>query len=314
MIDIARQKNIKIQLHNRIDDMLRIGESKHMAKQAYRNACEANNLKWNPSKAEGIYSTQTAESYRQTVNEFCGWLKENKPEVWNSKSLDKVTSEVAYDYLKHRESKGLSAYTVSKDMAALNKSLNLTLSKKEGNLENRSYKNVTRSRGQCEHDKKYNAANYGKQIEVSKAFGLRRESISSGKYAVQESSFYKKDGKVYCSVIEKGGRFRNAPCLDRYAASISSQYKVPERTSHPTKASFIQNYASGEKLFDNYTKKIDNHAFRGEYARELYKQICEDKGLDTQCIQGKYENDVLKEVSEALGHNRISVVVEHYMK
>lgn len=311
MIDIARQKNIKIQLHNRIDSMLRIGESKHEAKQAYRRACEENNIKWNPAKAEGIYSTQTAQNYRQTVNEFCSWLKDNKPEVWNSKSLDKVTDQVAYEYLKHRESNGLSPYTISKDMAALNKSLNLTLTKKDGDLENRSYKNVTRSRGQCAHDSKYNADNYSSQIEVAKAFGLRRESISSGKYAIKESSFYQKDGKVYCSVIEKGGKFRNAPCLDRYAEAITSKYEIVKRSSHQTKDSFVQNYSSGEKLFDTYTKKIDNHAFRGEYARELYKQICDDRGIDTQ---GKYDDEVLKEVSQALGHNRISVVLEHYMK
>ena len=95
MVKIARKKNFTIQMNNKINDLLRIGESKHLAKQVYKEYCEANNLPWNPAKSPFIHSTQTAESYRQTVGEFCTWLKTEKPEVWQTKDLDQIDKEVA---------------------------------------------------------------------------------------------------------------------------------------------------------------------------------------------------------------------------
>ena len=308
---MARAKNIKIQLHKIIDDSLRIGESKHMAKQSYRDACQRAGIKYNPASAEGIYSTQTAESYRQTINEFSSWLKENRSDVWESKTLSTLTKDVCYEYLKSRQDRGLSAYTISKDMAALNKTLNLNMTKKEGQLAERSHKDVVRSRNDCQHDKKYNADNYREQIDFAKAFGVRRESIYGGDYQVRDVSLYRLEGQIYCSVIEKGGRFRNAPCLEQYKDLISSRYQIEDLYLHQTKENFKNIYAAGEDLFDKYTSKIDNHAFRGEYARAYYKQLCNEKGIDSQ---GSYDNDILKEVSQALGHNRVSVVKEHYMR
>lgn len=78
-------------MHKKIDSQLRIGESKHKAKLAYREFCERNNKSWNPAFAPGIYSIQTAENYRQTVNEFTAWLKSKKPEVWDTKLTKNLT-------------------------------------------------------------------------------------------------------------------------------------------------------------------------------------------------------------------------------
>ena len=301
-------------MHQKIDSLLRIGESKHLAKQAYRQYCEENNLPWNPAKSPFIHSTQTAESYRQTVGEFCTWLKTEKPEVWQTKDLDQIDKEVAYEYLQAREQQGCSAWTVSKDMSALNKVLDLGLNKKEGGLQERSLKDISRSREQKEHDAKYNPTNYKDQIEFAKAFGVRRESIYGGQFQVKENSLFKKDGKVYVSVIEKGGRYREAPCLAEYQKSIESKYNITERETY-TKEQFIESYYrnKGNYLFNTYTDKIDNHAFRSEYATNLYRELAEQKETVTSDYRG-YDSAVLKEVSEALGHSRINVVADHYLK
>lgn len=314
MVKIARKKNITIQMHQKIDSLLRIGESKHLAKQAYRQYCEENNLPWNPSKSPFLHSIGTTENYRQVIGEFCTWLKTEKPEVWKTKDLSNIDKKIAYEYLQDREKQGCSAWTVSKDMSALNKVLDLGLNKKEGGLQERSLKNISRSREQKEHDAKYNPANYKDQIEFVKAFGVRRESIYGGQFQVKENSLFKKDGKVYVSVIEKGGRYRETPCLSNCQKAIEEKYNIQEREPF-TKEQFIEFYSCNQSnyIFNNYTSKIDNHSFRAEYATNLYKEIAEQKDSIENDYRG-YDSTILKEVSEALGHSRISVVVDHYLR
>lgn len=310
---MARAKNLKIQMHQKIDSLLCIGESKHHAKQAYKEYCKNNNIKYNPSKTIGIYSIKTADAYRQTVSEFGEWLKSNKSEVWSTKDLTNINRDTVKEYLQHRD-KACSAYTVSKDMSALNKVLNLDLSKKECNLQERSYKNITRSREDKLHDKQYNADNYKEQILIAQSFGLRRESIVGGDYQIKDVSLFSRYGEVYCSVIEKGGRYREAPCLAEYKEHVQETFNIQERESL-SKQEFIELYNTSDNLlFDSYTTKIDNHAFRAEYAQALYNQLLEENYYPNSVNYRGYVKDALQEVSQALGHNRLSVVVEHYLR
>lgn len=311
---VARQKNITIQMHKKIDSLLKIGESKHLAKQAYKQYCEENNIKWNPSKSPFIHSTGTADAYRQTIGEFSLWLKQEKPDIWNTKDLSQIDKNVAYEYLKYREINGCSAWSISKDMSAINKVLDLALNKKEGHLQERSLKNISRSREEKVHDHKYNAINYKDQIEFAKAFGVRRESILGGQFQVKESSLFKSNGQVYVSVIEKGGRYREAPCLKSYQEAIEQKYNIQERDSY-TKEQFIKEYftSNSNNLFDSYTAKIDNHSFRAEYATNLYKELSEQKENIANDYKN-YDSSLLRQVTEALGHSRLNVVVDHYLR
>ena len=318
---MGKNKNFTIQLNNRINDLLGIGVSKFDAKKDYQKIEEEHGRKANPSKSNYIHNPNSANAYRQTVGEVCKWLKENKTDIWSSKDLNQIDKSVAYEYLKYRE-ESCSAYTVSKDMSALNKVLNLDLNKEEGGLHERSYKDVTRSREPRGMDKSYNPKNYSNQIEFAKAFGVRRESMLGGNYQVKDVSLFTRENRVYCSVIEKGGRYREAPCLDKYQDSIQEKYNIvrempslrEDQETSFTKEIFKHRYAeSGEVLWDKYTTKIDNHAFRGQYARDLYNQIAEQKEDVKNNYRG-YDKEIVEEVSHALGHNRLSVVVEHYLR
>jgi len=321
------RSNLKMQLHEQIDNLLKIGKSKHAAKKEYREYCLKNNIKINPAKAFGIHSIKTAEAYRQTANNFGEWLKSNHSEI---KYLEEITSEIAYEYLKQRENQGNSAWTVSKDMSAINKCLDLGLNKKDGDLAERSYKNITRSRlFDREYKKHCNEDNYEDQILIAKAFGVRRESIHGGKYQVKDTSLYKKDGDVFIRVIEKGGRYRESVCVNTYKQEVLLTFDV-EEGEPMSKEEFIDNYNnSGNVLFDKYTRNIDNHSFRSEYAYELYNQLNNDLYYELYYKQTKngiepeveprekyrgYDKEIVLKVSSELGHNRPSIVVEHYLR
>lgn len=287
-------------MHQKIDSKLAIGISRHKIKKELGHS-------------PFIHSTGTADAYRQTTNEFSSWLKNENKEIWSTKNLDSITKDVAYRYLQERQENGLSAWTVTKDMSALNKILDLNLNKKEGGLQDRKLQDITRSRVSREHDKKYNPKNYMEQIEFSRAFGLRRESIYGGNYAVKESSLFTKDDNVFVRVIEKGGRYRESPCLRSYQNNIIEKYNIQSGESM-TKEQFIESYYASKDspLFDEYTSKIDNHAFRAEYAQDLYDEIASQKENIELDYKG-YDSSILKDVSQALGHNRLSVVVNHYL-
>ena len=326
---MGREKNGSLiyQFTRKLHELKAFGESRHEAKKIYKKYCEDNNIKYTQGKTLGIHSLNTADSYRESGVEFCKWLRENHK---NIKRLDQITSEQAYEWLRMKERKGSSAYTISKDMSALNKVIRLELTKKEGNLTNRSYKNVTRSRESKAHDSKFNKRNYEHQILVAQAFGLRRESILGGQYQIKDVSMYKDAaGNVRVSVIEKGGKYREAPCLKSFENKIKELYPdlrtipVNSDTYAFSKDQFKNVYNSSNKvLFDTYTSKIDNHAFRREYANKLYQEIYSGMNIVPGYLIEKYNdsgetngyvNAICRAVSIALGHNRINVSIQHYL-
>lgn len=93
---------------------------------------------------------------------------------------------------------------------------------------------MTRSRAERPNDKKYNPWNYAKQIAFAKGTGCRRESIHGGQYQVKPCSLWKvPNGNIYVSLVEKGGKFRNAPVLRSYKAEIERIVpNIPVRTMY----------------------------------------------------------------------------------
>ena len=300
----------------------RFGESKHKAKKEYRNEQESIGQQWNPAKAHGIFSHKTYQAYYQTAMEFAKWLRINHPEI---KQIADIGKTVSYEYLQQRQRDGKSAFTISKDMSVFNKLFNHGLTKKEGQLAERSYKNVTRSRIRREHDRKYNPDNYREQILVAKATGCRRQSIHGGNFQVKPCSFWQdNNGRIYVSLIEKGGRFRNAPILKKYTNAINDLIRsIPVRSAEKNLGDEEQRFRAlyqtpGEDfLFDRYTMKIDNHAFRAEYARARYEELIEQKVIEGYDISSEYRGkdpDCMQQLSLDLGHNRLSVAFEHYLR
>ncbi len=66
-------------------------------------------------------------------------------------------------------------------------------------------------------------------------------------------------------------------------------------------------------LFQSYTKEINNHAYRREYAEERYREILKEKGREDRQDYRGYDLEVCRELSKDLGHYRESVVVDSYI-
>jgi site-specific recombinase XerD len=289
---MARQKNLKIQLNQQLDALLRIGQSRHDEKQKFGQ----NNVKT-------IHSISTAENYRQVINQFANWLREEKQDIWQTKNINSITDDVAKDYLHERQARGLSAYTLSRDMASLNKVLNKSLTKANSNIKKRSYKDLERSRHNTNEKLNPNILHENReQILIAKTFGLRRFEIDN----LEKRNFkYNIKGEVIglTEVKGKGGKIRD---VDYIIKEHSKEVK-----------DLISNKKNG-LVFNSYNTKIDNHAFRREYAQKLYERREQDfKQSRTYLgdkIQNKWYKNVLKDISKVLGHNRIDVTIYHYLK
>ena len=286
---MARMTYLDYQMHQRMEQMKAIGESRHVAKEEYRQMIDGNSN----NKTLGIHSFNTYSAYKQTSTEFIKYIRQNHNEI---KNIGQISREHIIEYLVGRQGEGKSAYTISKDMAALNKLFNTTVSKKEAGIKERSYKDVSRSREPKSHDKKYNPQNYREQIAFARATGCRRESVLRIK---PEDFILDKSGlpqMVYLK--EKGGKERHATILEEYRETLKELIKGKEE---------------GVLLFSRYTKKIDNHAFRAEYAKERYREIIKSKGTDKKDFRG-FDKECLKILTRDLGHNRLDIVIYHYLR
>lgn len=294
----------------------KFGQSKHKAKQVARDEylrTYGNLNGYNPSKAEGIYSLKTMAAYRQTANEFAKYAAEQ-----GCKNGKSITRELASQYLQNRQVQGLSAWTVSKDMSALNKIFGYNFSKQELGLKSRHLNEITRSRGEKAHDYR-NHERDKDAIVFAKGCGCRRTSVTT--VTPKDLRCNESGIVVAIHLKEKGGKERVVPVLNKYKEAVTDA--VNRHLSEPDKP-----------IFNHYDSTIDNHAFRGEYAIALMKQLENEKenciplcGGDFDprplCnLRGKdksnnptyrgHDREICGMVSGAMGHNRLEVIFSHY--
>lgn len=312
-------KRINGGLQFRLSELARFGQSRHEAKLATREAYQQahGDLKgFNPSKVDGVYSIQTMESYRKTAMEFSRWAADQ-----GIKNAKQVTPEVCSQYLRSRQESGCSAYTVSKDMSALNKTLGYDLSKNSVGLASRSISEITRSRLETDNDKR-DFSRYSEPMAVSAATGIRRESVT----VIKPSDCIRNPEGQVCGirVTEKGGKTRVAPVLNEHKDAVTE---------------IVNKFTDENKpMFSRYDSHIDNHSMRAGYAVSMLRQ------LEAEVVAGKpmfggdldphqyirpsaadqrimdnnnglyrgYNGQAVAATSGCLGHNRCNIIFNHY--
>ena len=302
-------------LQHRLSDLARFGKSKHEAKQVAREAYikEHGTLEgYNPAKVDGIFSIGTMETYRAAMKPFAEWCAAHKV-----KNAAQITRAHAAAYLLERETKGLSPWTVSRDMAAINKALGFDLSKKELGLRSRKKSEITRSREETENDRR-RFSKYQDQITVARACGCRRASVTR---IIPNDCVRNSQGQVVgIRLVEKGGKERVAPVLNDFKERVTSIVDKAQEATRP--------------LFTAYDSHIDNHRFRAEYCAALLRQLEQEQargkpwfggdlspqnyihlsGRDKHCgdTYRGHPTQVVAAVSGAMGHNRLEIVFSHY--
>lgn len=282
--------SLNYQIHQRMEQLKCLGESRHQAKEEYKQMVGHNKTH---NKTVGMHSHGTYNAYKSSCKAFTNFLKEQCQEVKNISDIDDAHVK---KFIECREEQGYSAHTYSKDLAALNKMFNTDIKKVDCDVANRSYKAIENNRDLKEHHKNINLDNYRDVRTFIEGTGVRRSSLEK----IDRDSFkYDHNGvpERVC-VVEKGGRYREAEIRESYREYIQHQ---------------IQN-AGENKLFEHIPNRFPCHRFRQEYAEKLYEEKLEklENAENREQYRG-YDREILREVSKNLGHNREDVIVYHYL-
>ena len=332
----AYSKDLHQQAYDRLTGMQAFGESK---KEAVANGTEK----------EKIFSFNTYKSYWKHTKYFIKYIKENHPECTTLKSAKKYVNE----WLQTRVDQGLSAWTVQLEAKAMGKLYGISPDDENYfKPPKRNRGDIKRSRGDRVRDKHFSKTNNDELIKFCKGTGLRRAELGElrGKDLVTREEIEAEISQIESRPAEeltpadtkrlemlqdtrlfegdyfthvrngKGGRERMSPIIGPNTEQIVERIK-----STPAE----------EKVWQHIHQSADIHGYRAEYATIIYKakaRAIEEIPYDrvNKGSGRKYQSDVyicrkdeagrkLDKVamlvcSKALGHNRISVVADNYIR
>ena len=329
-------KDLHQQAYDRLNGMQAFGESK---KEAVANGTDRGK----------IFSFNTYQTYWKHTKYFLKYIKEVHPECTTLKSAKKYVNE----WLQLRTDQGLSAWTIQTEAKALSKLYGIQPDD-EGYFKppKRNREDIKRSRGDRVRDRHFSEENNDELVKFCKGTGLRRSELMElrGKDLVTRAQIEDEiarlnalpagersaaadkrlemlqdtrlfDEEYFTHVRNgKGGRERLSPIIGRFAGQIIGR---------------IRETPAEEKVWQYVNTNADIHGYRAEYATAIYKthaRPIQDIPYDRvhRGTGRRYKSEVytcrkdeagkkldkaaMLVCSKALGHNRISVVADNYIR
>ena len=311
---MSRNKtNIKMQLNSRLDALLRIGMKKTNENKDTRNGL-------NPTRYEGIHSVKTADTYRRSINIFGDFCKRI-----GVKEIEQIDESVVRRFVEERCSN--SSWTHSKDLAAINKVLGTIYTPSQFGIEQRKNENIVHNRQILTSNSTASAARNQEALWFAYATGARRESFLS---VTPSHAIRSDDGTVIgFRFTEKGGRERNALILpsERQAMTLFVDRKLSEvgedgRLVKPCDSNANPHFERAHYAKDMYAQMVDYQSrgkdiyagYRSTFIDEQkYQKAIEHPRYKSQYVHG-YDTRICAELSQQLGHNRIEVVINSYLR
>lgn len=329
-------KDLHQQAYDRLTGMHAFGKSK---KQAMANGTEKNK----------IFSFNTYQTYWKHIKYYIQYIHEKHPECTTLKSAKKYVNE----WLQARAEQGLSAWTIQTEAKALGKLYGISPDNENYfKPPKRNRADIKRSRGDRVRDCHFSKENNNELIKFCQGTGLRRSELSAlkGKDLITRAQIEAetalletipadrrtpleanrlemlKDASMFDSDYfmhvrnGKGGRERISPIIGKNAEQIIERMK---------------NTAAEEKVWQYVNANADIHGYRAEYATAIYKthaRVIGDIPYDrvNRGTGKRFQSDVytcrkdeagkkldkaaMLICSKALGHNRISVVADNYIR
>lgn len=276
------KKSLIRQTQERLDSMLAIGESKHQDK------------KIDLTKRK-IYSWSTYKSYLQQCCQFVRYCRDQH----HCKNLADCRQYVQ-EWMESRQE--LSAYTQKLSASALCKLYGESLEELGITTKRAARSEITRSRGTAKRDAHFSEQKNADFVEFCRSTGLRRSEITK----LRGDQLLQEEGQWYIQTTGKGGRFRIIP--------ICGDVELVVRK--------MQAAGTG-KVWKKVPQNADIHSYRADYASRIYlkyarpieelprkeRYICRRDKVGTI-----YDRQAMLIASRALGHNRIDVIGQHYLR
>lgn len=332
-------RNLQQQAYDKLTKMLHNGEG--TSKKA---AMEDGTAK------DKIFSYNTYKTYKQQSYAFTRYIEKEHPECRNLKQARPYVRE----YLQKSVDEGKSAWTVQTQAKALGKLYGITPDSKDYfEPPVRHREDITRSRGEAVRDRHFSEKNNDELVRFCKGVGARREGMTkmTGKDLMTREQIDKHVSRLektasereltekertqlnickdaqrfngcthYVYLKEKGGRERISPIVG------PDKDRIVER---------FQNTGRDEKVWQHVSTNADIHGYRGEYATRIYRMYARDidelrathatfnyQGKEVSALyicrkdeRGKVlDKQAMEMASKALGHNRLEVVANNYIR
>lgn len=324
--------SLERQAYNKLESMTCYKESKKEAKA-------------NGTMKYKIFSINTFKTYRKKINKFCKYIESKYPRCTTLDSAEKYVNE----WLEYRKALNLSAWTVQLDAKALGKLY--CISPGDDNYFKppvRKRKDIKRSRYETKRSKLFSEKKHDKLVKYVKSTGERRSEVEKAKpehlitkQKIENEITYLSSQKLSIEIANrltilkdtryfneeyymytkgKGGRERISPIVGEYAEEV---------------VEFIKNRKGNKYIFDEVSEYAPMHKYRSDYCNTVYKNyarkiddIPKDKlraGINQMysseiyyCKKDRkgdrFDKRALKICSKALGHNRMEVVVNNYLR
>jgi integrase len=291
----THRKSLIRQVLDRLDEQMAIGESRRKAKKQQR--ANGEHL-WTFSTGK-IHSHKTRITYQEHILRFVNWSRDTHA-IKNLEQLDAHAGELASLYLQGELAAQKSPYTLQVERSALRLFFTDRTLASEIVIPRRMRMMITRSRGPVAHDCHFQPANWQPLIRFEQACGLRRSELA--RLIVADVSL-NEQGQLMVHVRNgKGGKEREVPPLPGHEQDLLA---------------LTRGRKAEEAIFDHIPRHMDVHAYRREYAQALYLVYAPSRTLPSP--QGRlchedYDVSAVERVSWALGHNRLDVVLRHYLR
>lgn len=327
-------KDLHQQAYDRLTGMQAFGESK---KEAMANG----------TAKDKIFSFGTYQSYWKHTKYFIQYIKATHPECTTLKSAKKYVNE----WLQARTDQGLSAWTIQLEAKTMGKLYGISPDDEnyfQPPKRNRS--EIKRSRTDRVRDRHFSVTNNDELIKFCRGTGLRRgelgalkgndlfskEQIEAEISKLEQAEVRTPGEEKHLSMLKdtrlfdaeyylfvrsgKGGRERMSPIIGKNADQIVERMRNTEPEA---------------KVWQHIHNSADIHGYRADYATSIYKanaRAIEDIPFDRvnkgtgKRFQGdvyvcrvdeagkKLDRAAMLICSKALGHNRIEVVANNYIR
>ena len=293
---MGSRKSIIREAIERLDSLMAIGQSRFQAKQAQR--VTSPDVGWTVSTGK-IHSHTTRKVYQQHVLAFINWARTTRG-ITRLAWLDERADELATHYLAAHVASRKSAYTLQTERAALRLFFGDWSLAAAVSIPTRTRTTITRSRGPASHDRHFQPAHWQAHIRFAQACGLRRAELRDLRV---RDVYTADDGSLFVHVKNgKGGKAREVPVLPAHQQEVLA---------------VIQGRAPHEKVFDHIPGHMDVHSYRRDSAQQRYLKHAPGQALppvEGRLRRDEYDPTAAQQVSWALGHNRLDVVLRHYLR
>ena len=335
-------KSLKQQVKERLDSKLKIGESKYLAKLDGTHTDGI--FSWDTYRSylkHGCYFVKWCKE--QGIDPALG----HKP-----RTLEECRA-FAEKWIKYNVDRGLSAYTVKLQLSALTKLYGCSTTDFDIVTPARRRKNITRSRGNAARDKHFSEENNKDLITFCKCTGLRRAELSQirGTDLIQHEGRLcldikrgTKGGRLRISPVV--GSSEEIDTVKRLCAEAGGDKIFPNPNKNADIHSYRAEYATriynackrelhefkNERLIVHKNHIIDSYISKnGRRLPHAFPELYDVTGESIHMIRGYrdvssayycrsdlkgvvYDCKALFIASQALGHNRETVVAEHYLR